>query len=325
MTALTTPALEPASTLDLVVDEVRTECSGVVCVSLIDTDGQELPAWQPGAHIDLILGNGITRQYSLCGDTDDRARYTVAVLDDPRSRGGSRYIHRQLRKGDQISTSLPRNTFRLVDAAEYIFVAGGIGITPLLPMMAHARRVGRPSRLVYAGRDRARMAFVEQLAANPVVDFRVSGEGRRLDLATVLADMTEHSHLYACGPERLLDELHDLSRAASLGHRVHMEHFGGIAVELDADSERAFDVELARSGDVLRIAADQTILDAVLAHGIKAPNSCAEGVCGSCETTIISGEVDHRDQILDDDEKADNEVMMICCSRAACDRLVLDL
>ncbi|MEP9392189.1 PDR/VanB family oxidoreductase [Gordonia sp. VNK1] len=318
--------MHPAPTLPLVIDELRTECDGIVCVELVAADGTDLPAWDPGAHIEVHLGNGLSRQYSICSDPADPGHYTIAVLLDPHSRGGSRYIHDTFAKGDHLSTSLPRNNFPFTDAPQYLFVAGVIGITPLIPMMVTAQRRHRPYRLVYAGRDRSRMAFSGLLSHDPSVQLLVSGEGSRLDVAGLLDDDTHAAaEIFACGPPRLLDELTDHCRRADRQRHLHIERFVGTAVDLDADKERAFEVELARSGAVVTVGADQSILDALLAQGIKAPNSCAEGVCGSCETTIVEGTVDHRDQILDDDEKEENEVMMICCSRATSDRLVLDL
>ncbi|WP_246860078.1 PDR/VanB family oxidoreductase [Rhodococcus opacus] len=231
-----------------------------------------------------------------------------------------------MKKGATLTASLPRNNFSLKSAEEYLFVAGGIGITPLLPMMQAAARNGITYRLAYAGRSRSKMAFCEQLSDDSRVQVCVSDEGTRLNLDTLIGDdLDPKVHIYSCGPARLLDAL--AARCADLGMsaRLHMEHFSGTVVELDPNEETAFEVELARSGRTLTIRPDQTILDALLACGIKAANSCGEGVCGSCETTVLEGVVDHRDAVLDDDEKAENDVMMICCSRARSPRIVLDI
>jgi ferredoxin-NADP reductase len=314
------------STFTLTVDEVRAECSGVVVLVLIDDSGQQLPEWEAGAHIDIHLPINITRQYSLCGDPQDRGRYEIAVLRDPNSRGGSDYIHAQVRKGMRFVVSHPRNNFRLRDASEYLFIAGGIGVTPLIPMIVTAQRNGVPFRLNYAGSALSRMAFVDQLGGLPETTLHVSDEGTRLDLnETLTADLPTECLVYACGPTRLLDAVSERCAQLKIANQSHVERFSATLDALDPATERAFDVELARSNQVIRVAADQTILDAVLACGIKAANSCAEGVCGSCETAVIAGDVEHRDQILDEDEKAENAVMMICCSRATSDRLVLDL
>ncbi|MCF7551556.1 PDR/VanB family oxidoreductase [Pseudonocardia sp. WMMC193] len=316
---------QPSPTFELIVDELRTEADEVVVLALVDESGGELPPWAAGAHIDLHLPIGLIRQYSLCGDPGDRHRYEVAVLRDPESRGGSAWIHDELAKGARISVSFPRNNFELVDAEEYLFVAGGIGVTPFLPMIAAARADHRPYTLVYAGRTRSGMAFVEALADDGAVRLHVSDEGTRADLGALLDGVSEGAAIYGCGPTRLLDALTGLCADRGLSRRLHVEHFSGTVVELDPDREHPFEVELAKTGMVLTVPADRTVLEALLDHGVKTTSSCAEGVCGSCETVVLEGEIDHRDQILDDDERAENEVMMICCSRARSARVVLDL
>lgn len=312
--------------LTLTVDDLRTECPGVITLSLIDHDGQALPPWQAGAHVDLHLAEGMVRQYSLCGDPADTSRYVVAVLRDPHSRGGSAFIHDHVKKGSKLPVSLPRNHFALRDASRYLFIAGGIGITPIIPMMTEARRRGSQFRLHYAGRSRSSMAFLDVLGDQQQLTLHVSDEATRLDLRAALPDaVSADTAIYACGPQRLLDNLAECCTALGLSKNLHVEHFSAASTELDPSTERCFEVELSRSKRLVPVLANQTILDAVKACGIKAASSCAEGVCGSCETKVLAGEVDHRDQILDADERAENTVMMICCSRAKCDRLVLDL
>ncbi|ABH00966.1 probable oxidoreductase (plasmid) [Rhodococcus jostii RHA1] len=323
---MSTDVSDSATVLNLIVDEVRRECDDVLTLSLIDSAGQDLPTWEAGAHIDLHLPGNLARQYSLHSDPGDRARYEVAILRDPNSRGGSQYIHEEVRKGAMLPTSTPRNNFPLQPADEYLFVAGGIGITPMLPMMQAAAEMNRPARLIYAGRSRTTMAFVEQLAEQENVQLCVSDEGTRAHVADLLGPhLGPDVHIYSCGPERLLEAVTARAAEVGLSKQLHVERFSGTAVDLDPDVEKSFDVELSRSGRILTVAPDQTILDAVLACGIKVANSCAEGVCGSCETTVLEGEVDHRDQILDEDEQAENDVMMICCSRSRTPRLILDL
>ncbi|MFC9839146.1 PDR/VanB family oxidoreductase [Rhodococcus sp. NPDC127530] len=323
---MSTVASDSTPVLHLIVDEVRRECDDVLTLSLIDSAGDDLPEWEAGAHIDIHLPGDMVRQYSLHSDPGDRSRYEVAILRDPNSRGGSQYIHDEINKGAALTTSHPRNNFPLESAEEYLFIAGGIGITPILPMMGAATSQQRPHRLIYAGRSRTNMAFADQLGDQDNVQLCVSGEGARMNVDDLLgAHLGPGVHIYSCGPHHLLDAV--TARCAELGmaKQLHVEHFSGTVVVLDPDAEVAFEVELTRSGKTLTVAPDQTILDAVLACGIKAPNSCAEGVCGSCETTVFEGEVDHRDHILDEDEQAENDVMMICCSRARSGRLVLDL
>ncbi|MEN0135070.1 MAG: PDR/VanB family oxidoreductase [Rhodococcus sp. (in: high G+C Gram-positive bacteria)] len=319
-------ASDPTVPLNLVVDEVRRECDDVLTLSLIDHAGNNLPTWEAGAHIDLHLADTMVRQYSLHSAPDDRSRYEVAVLRDPDSRGGSRYIHDEVKKGMILTASHPRNNFPLKPAAEYLFIAGGIGITPILPMMRAADAQRRRFRLVYAGRSRSKMAFLESLGGRDPVQLCVSDDGTRLNIDNLLPpELDPNVQIYSCGPERLLDAVTTRCTDLGLSKQLHVEHFSGTAADLDPDKEVAFEVELVRSRRTLTIAPDQTILDALLECGIKAPNSCAEGVCGSCETTVLDGEIDHRDQILDEDEQAENDVMMICCSRARSPRLVLDL
>lgn len=323
---MSTVASDSTPVLHLIVDEVRRECDDVLTLSLIDSAGEDLPVWEAGAHIDIHLPGDMIRQYSLHSDPGDRSRYEVAVLRDPNSRGGSQYIHNEVKKGETLTTSHPRNNFPLKPADEYLFIAGGIGITPMLPMIRTAESQQRPHRLIYAGRSRTKMAFVEQLGDQDNVQFCVSDEGTRMNVDDLLdSHLGPGVHIYSCGPQRLLEALTSRTGELRLSKQLHVEHFSGTAVELDPNAEVAFEVELSRSGKTLTVAPDQTILDAVLACGIKASNSCAEGVCGSCETTVLEGEVDHRDQILDEDEQAENDVMMICCSRARSARLVLDL
>lgn len=315
-----------SSTSNLVVDDVRRECEDVLTLSLIDPDGRELPRWEAGAHIDIHLPGNLVRQYSLHSAASDRSRYEVAILRDPNSRGGSRYIHEAVKKGATLTTSRPRNNFPLKPAQEYLFVAGGIGITPMLPMIEAASAQRRPFQLFYAGRSRDKMAFVEQLAGNADVQLCVTDEGTRMNLDDLLGShLGSDVHIYSCGPERLLDAVTARCVEADLSKRLHIERFAATAPALDPVAEAAFEIELARSGKCMTVAPDQTILDAVRACGIRVSSSCAEGICGSCETPVLDGEVDHRDQILDEDEQAANDTMMICCSRARSSRLVLDL
>ena len=315
-----------SSGLSLIVDEVRPQCDDVVTLTLVHSAGQSLPTWEPGAHIDLHLANGMVRQYSLHSPPDDCSRYQVSVLLEANSRGGSTFVHECVSKGVVVEASVPRNNFDLVPAAEYLFVAGGIGITPLLQMVATVQHRGLPYRLAYAARSRSRVAFAEELRDNPNVSIHISAEGNSLDVSCLITeDLDPRVHIYCCGPRRLLDAVTDRCRDLGISKQLHVEHFSGNATGPDPTIDSPFDVELSRTGVVLRVESDRTILDAVLAAGIKAPNSCGEGVCGSCEVRILEGEVDHRDQVLDDDEKAENEVIMICCSRARSPRLVLDM
>ncbi|MFE6886975.1 PDR/VanB family oxidoreductase [Streptomyces sp. NPDC057694] len=299
---------------DLVVADRRQEADGVVSLLLRRPDGGALPGWEPGAHIDLLLGDGLERQYSLCGT--DASSWRIAVLREPDGRGGSAHVHDALGPGRRVRARGPRNHFRLEAAPAYRFVAGGIGITPILPMLAAA---DAPWTLSYGGRSLSSMAFTAELAARyPAERLRLQ-EGP-LDLNTLLAGLRPGELVYACGPESLLTAVEALVPAGSL----RTERFTPVAAP--AGGDESFEVELARSGTVLTVPADQSILSAVRDAGVEVLYSCTEGTCGTCETDVLAGEVDHRDSVLTAQERAGNETLMVCVSRAARGgRLTLDL
>lgn len=295
----------------------------VVSLTLADPRGGLLPAWTPGAHIDVDLGNGIVRQYSLCGEPSQDT-WRIAVLREQTGRGGSAYIHDRLTVGSEIETVDPRNNFSFADAPSYLFVAGGIGITPLLPMITAAEHAGRPWRLLYGGRTRASMAFADELTrTHPnTVTLAPADEVGLLDLDSALSGTTPGCEAYCCGPEPLLLAIEDASRRH--GVPLHVERFAAKALA-DDTVDTAFEVELAQSGRTISVAADQSILDAVLDVGVDVAFSCREGTCGTCEVPVLNGEIDHRDSVLDEDEAAASDVMMICVSRCRSRRLVIDL
>ncbi|RZK96462.1 MAG: 2Fe-2S iron-sulfur cluster binding domain-containing protein [Rhodococcus sp. (in: high G+C Gram-positive bacteria)] len=308
---------------DLRVDAVTTEADGVVSLTLAPAAGGVLPPWRPGAHIDLCLTGELTRQYSLCGDLHTTDRWTVAVLDAPASRGGSAYVHRQVAAGDTIRVRGPRNHFALPDAAAYLFVAGGIGITPILPMVEEAERNGRPWRLLYGGRSLSSMAFLDRLAQHGhKVQVRPQDTHGFLDLDGYLAAAAPGTAVMACGPSPLLDALHAVCETNGR-ITLHTERFTA-PIQSDS-SDTAFDVVLARTGVTLHVEENQSILDAALGHGVPVLSSCREGLCGTCETPVLGGEPDHRDTVLTEDERARGDTMMICVSRCTSGRLVLDL
>ncbi|MEU0529470.1 PDR/VanB family oxidoreductase [Amycolatopsis tolypomycina] len=301
-------------TLELLVEAKENLADGVVALTL-RAPGGPLPHWEPGAHIDLRLPDGVVRQYSLCGDPADSSAYRVAVLREPDGRGGSAYVHDKLAAGDRIEVDGPRNHFALVDAERYLFIAGGIGITPILPMLD---RAGTDWHLVYGGRTRGSMAFTEELARHgDRVTFRPQDEHGLLDLPSLLADVRPGTAVYCCGPEPLLAAVEALGPAD-----LHVERFTARA---DEGPREAFEVELAGSGRVLPVPADRSILEVVEEAGVSVLSSCREGTCGTCETGVLGGEPDHRDSVLTADERLENEVMMLCVSRACSPRLVLDL
>lgn len=310
--------------LDLVVRAMRWEAQDVLGLRLERADRGELPAWSPGAHVDLRFENGVERQYSLCSSPDDRRGWEVAVLQETVSRGGSRYVHRELRPGHRVSAGRPRNTFDLEAAEETVFVAGGIGITALMPMIRTVEAEGRPWRLAYLGRSRDRMAFLDEpVLADGAVTLVPADRSQRLDLAEWIGPVGGGVRVYACGPQRMLDELEGLATAWPK-RALRVERFQPKSFADLGDGE-AFEVEARRSGLRVTVDAGCSILEMLERAGIPVPSSCLEGVCGTCETAIVDGEAEHRDSILSADEQEANETMMICVSRSKTPSLVLDL
>lgn len=316
---------EQRQLLPLMVKQLTWEAAGVLSVTLADPDGKPLPAWEPGAHIDLTLGNGLIRQYSLCGDPDDPSVYQVAVLREQPSRGGSAYVHERLRPGDTVTVAEPLNKFALRRAERSLFIAGGIGITPLLPMVRAAQHSGADWQLVYGGRRRASMAFLDELAGyGDRVEIVPEDERGMLDLARWLSEPSSGTLVYCCGPEGLIRAVEQRCQDWPAG-TLQVERFAPKEeTERADDEEREFDVVCHRSGITVHVPADCTIMAALRAAGIEVPSSCEEGVCATCETTVLEGIPDHRDSILSDAERAANNTMMICVGRALSDRLVLD-
>lgn len=317
------PASQTESDNTLVVAAKDVVADGIVALELVRPDGGRLPDWTPGAHIDVVLGDGIVRQYSLCGDPFDSRRYRVAVLREQDSRGGSHYIHDSLKVGDRVGFGGPRNNFALVPAPRYSFIAGGVGITPVLPMLRMADQIGAEWRLLYLGRSRRSMAFLDDLAAGDRIDVYAADERGRADLSAWICEAESDSKIYACGPSRLLDAVEETTLDRRPGW-VRMERFTAREQEAPARTT-AFDVELRASGLVVTVPPEATIAESVRAAGVKMLTSCSKGVCGTCEATVISGEPDHRDSLLTDAEREINDCMFPCVSRSRSDLLVLDL
>jgi ferredoxin-NADP reductase len=319
------PAAESTSTVDLEVVAKTTVADGVATVTLAHPDGARLRDWAPGAHIDVVLGNGVTRQYSLCGDRWDPFTYTVGVLRETAGRGGSAYVHDQLQPGHRVGVGGPRNNFHLVPAERYLFVAGGIGITPLLPMIVQAELLGADWRLLYGGRRRASMAFLDRLEPyGDRVQVVPSDEGGlRGRLADFLGEPRDDTRVYCCGPTALLAAVEGAC-AGWPAPSLRTERF--VADELGAPARTTpFEVELARTGRTVTVPAGASVLEAVGTAGVEILSSCRQGICGTCETTVLAGRPDHRDSLLDDDERAAGDCMFVCVSRSLDDRLVLDL
>ncbi|WP_261719958.1 PDR/VanB family oxidoreductase [Streptomyces sp. FZ201] len=305
---------------ELVVRERRLIADGVLALTLADPLGAPLPVWAPGAHIDLLLAPGLERQYSLCGDPADRTSWRIAVLREEHGRGGSAYAHERLGLGDKVRFRGPRNHFALRTAPRYRFVAGGIGITPILPMLAAAEAAGAEWSLLYGGRSRSSMAFAGELARyGDRVTLAPEDETGLLDLPPVLDHLPDGTLVYCCGPGPLLDAV----AARCPADRLHVERFR--PKEQLGHEEGEFEVVLARSGRRLTVPPGVSVLDAVRAAGVEVLYSCTEGTCGTCETEVVEGTPDHRDSLLTEDERAAGETMLICVSRCRGKRLVLDL
>ena len=298
---------------------------GVVAIQLARVDGQLWPGWTAGAHVDLILPDGKVRQYSLCGDPEDRERWRLGILLEKESRGGSEWIHGSLQVAGRLTVRGPRNHFQLRDHERYLFVAGGIGITPILPMIEEASRRGKPWSLHYGGRTRTGMAFLDELSRRDG-DIRLyfQDEVGVLPLGDILGDPSDNVGVYACGPEPMLAAVEDM-RAAWPAGSLRMERFTAAEIDVSAPGNKPIEVYLADSDVTLQVAADESILHAVRQAGVDVLSSCTEGICGTCETPVLEGIPDHRDSVLDEDERAENACMMICVSRARSSRLVLDL
>lgn len=317
--------------LDVRVHALRLEARDVISVELQPAEaGAKLPAFEPGAHIDLHLPDGLVRSYSLLNSASER-RYVIGVLNARDSRGGSRYVHEQLRLGAQLRISAPRNHFRLLeDAPRMVLLAGGIGVTPLLAMLRRLVQLGKPVEFIQCARSRADGAFLHEIesiaAEHPQVQLRHhfdDVQGGPPDLRKLLAGKPADTHFYGCGPSPMLAAFEDA--CAALGHvHVHLERFAPID-QAPSTVTQTCTVELRRSGRSLQVGPDVSILDAVLAAGIPADYSCHEGMCGACETKVISGDVEHRDSILTQQERAASKSMMICVSRCRGGTLVLDL
>ena len=308
---------------DLVVAAVDQVAADVVAVTLADPDGEVLPPWTPGAHVDLMLEPGLVRQYSLCGSPSDSRAIRVGVLKAADSRGGSAFVHERLRPGSTVRVRGPRNHFPLVSSPRYLFIAGGIGITPLLPMMAEASAAGADWTLLYGGRSRASMAFTGELSSYPGrVTLVPQDEVGPLDLDGALGQPRDDTLVYCCGPEGLLAAVEQRCASWPAG-ALHLERFA--AKPAQATANKPFELVLARAGLTLTVPPDTSVFHVVQDAGVSVLGSCHEGVCGTCEQIVLDGEVDHRDSILTQDERARNETMMICVSRCRSDRLTLDL
>lgn len=325
-----TAAAEDTGTRELLVRQVRLEADGVVSLELIDPTGSQLAAWEPGAHLDLVLPSGLVRQYSLCGDPAERHAYTVAVLRESASRGGSKEIHDTALVGRRLTVRGPRNQFRLVDAPSYLFLAGGIGVTPIVPMLAEVAGRGRPYRMVYGGRTRSSMAFLDRLAdvGGEHLVVMPEDEAGWPDLDAILSAAPAGTAVYCCGPAGMIAAVEEACGRLLEPGALHVERFTAPVAPSEGDLEEApaetFEVELARTGVVLTVPPDRSLLRVVLDAVPSHLYSCEEGYCGTCEARVLDGDPDHRDTVLTDEEKAEGK-MILCVGRCHSGRLVLDL
>jgi vanillate O-demethylase ferredoxin subunit len=305
------------------------EAEDIFSYQLASSDGAPLPAFSAGSHVDVQIRPGLIRQYSLCNDPEEQHRYVIGVLRDPASRGGSIAFHDNIKEGDEIQISMPKNHFPLVPAKYSLLFAGGIGITPILCMAERLARTDAEFEMHYCSRSVARTAFRQRIAASAFagrVHFHTDdGDvSQKLDVSTLLADPQSETHLYVCGPTGFID--HVVNSAKAHGWRpenVHLEYFGAQAIDTSQDDR--FEVKIASTGQVISVPADVSVATALAQHGIEIPLSCEQGVCGTCITRILDGEPDHRDMYFTDAERARNDQFTPCCSRSKSKVLILDL
>jgi vanillate O-demethylase ferredoxin subunit len=315
--------------IEVVVTSRNNEALDICSYELACAQGGELPGFSAGAHIDVHLPGGLIRQYSLCNHPQERHRYQIGVLKDVASRGGSHCMHEQIRSGDRLYISEPRNLFPLVDdARRSLLFAGGIGITPILCMAEQLADSGADFELHYCARASDRAAFVERLKGAPFAD-RVylhfdEDVDSRLDAAKVLAGPAPDLHLYVCGPAGFMQHVLDSARSQGWNDaQLHREYFA--AAPVDTRTDDSFQVKVASSGQVFDIPADKTVVQVLESHGVEIAISCEQGVCGTCLTRVLEGVPEHRDLFLTDEEQAANDQFTPCCSRSRSALLVLDL
>ncbi|KVC29576.1 PDR/VanB family oxidoreductase [Burkholderia pseudomultivorans] len=313
------------------IDALIDAAQDIRCFRVSRVDGRPLDAYEPGAHIDVTAPSGVTRQYSLCGDPDERGSYLFAVKKETQSRGGSRSLHDDVQVGAELTIGTPRNLFRLADtASEHVLIAAGIGITPLLSMAYALDRRGARYRLHYFARSREHAAFVDALSAEPFAShvtfhYGVAPDALAAELARCVASLDAQAHVYTCGPGPFMDAVVAAAATRVPDAAIHLERFAAEPAPADAAPAGGFEVRLRRSGQSVHVAPDTSIVDALAQIGIEVDTSCGEGVCGTCMVPVVDGEPDHRDHCLSKAERASNTVICCCVSRARSAVLVLDL
>jgi ferredoxin-NADP reductase len=311
-----------SATLNLRLSRIEYAATAIHLLEFRDPGGALLPPFEAGAHVDLHLGNGLVRQYSLLNAPGERLRYVVGVKLDPRSRGGSQWIHQSLSVGQRLEVGLPRCHFPLDEAAPHsMLIAGGIGVTPIASMVQRLRVLGRPYTVYYSVKRRDEAALLD-LLEGPELSLHVDEEqGRLLDIAGLVADVAQGTAAYCCGPAPMLDAFEAAARARP-GLAWRTERF---TAQEEAASSGGYRAKLAKSQRMVLVSEGQTLLQALREAGLSVPASCEQGICGTCETRVLSGRPDHRDALLSDDEKRSNRTMMICCSGSLDDEIELDL
>lgn len=322
--------MSTAPTLQVRVARKAVEAQDIVTLELVATNGQALPAFSAGSHVDVQLPNGITRQYSLCNDPQETHRYQIGVLRDAASRGGSAAVHDLVKEGDVLTISAPRNHFGLAhEAQKHLLLAGGIGVTPILCMAERLANTGADFAMHYATRAPERTAFRQRIAASAFasrVQFHYdNGDAmQKLDLQKLLSQPQAGTHLYVCGPKGFMDAVLGTARAAGWPEtQIHYEFFSAEVAKSDSDA--SFEIKLASSGRIVMVSKDQTVVQALAAAGVDIMISCEQGVCGTCLTRVLEGVPDHKDSYLTPEEQAANDQFTPCCSRSKTQQLVLDL
>lgn len=315
--------------LTVKVNKITQEAEDIRSFELVDPNGRLLPMFTAGGHIDIELPNGLARQYSLSNDPRDVDRYVIAVLRETAGRGGSAYLHDTVKEGDTLTIGTPRNNFPLHEGAKHhILLAGGIGMTPMLAMARELATRGESFEMHYCTRTPEKTAFMAEIKASPFADkvqfhHDNGNPADGLDIGALLKDVREGTHIYYCGPTGFMHACEQASAHWPKG-TVHCEYFS-VDPTVTHDADEAFQIKIASTGQVFDVPADKSIVDVLRANGFDVETMCEEGICGTCATVMLEGEADHRDFVLDDEEKARGEFIMVCCSRAKSPMLTLDL
>ncbi|WP_419902947.1 PDR/VanB family oxidoreductase [Kiloniella sp.] len=314
--------------ITVLINAIKDQALNIRTFELVSPDGEALPSFTAGSHIDVFLENGLVRQYSLSNSQDERLRYVVGIQKEEEGRGGSKHLYDNLQVGDEIEISIPRNHFELDESAQrYKLIGGGIGITPILSMARRLKALGKPFQLFYACRNENRAAFMDELKSGELsshVILSFDDTHGPLKTQSLFGRVDPGVQIYCCGPTGLMDAVKEATTAWPAS-TVRFEHFAADESTGLREDDESFEVVIQSSGKVFQVPADKSILTVLEENGIFVDHACCEGICGTCETGLLEGNVDHRDMILTDDEKNENQVIMVCCSRAKSSRLTLDL